>query len=815
LLKRYKVEDGEAVLWKRFKESLPLQKLKSFLASTYSTIELGVRLFSRMLFTINEKEARNGARLAGAIAMPGRLSPIQTLAIQDRAGITGTARISLNRSLSFYNGGQSIFANDKAMQLIQKVNDVKRNFGTYLEDEGVEGEGEGGLIVPITFMWKNPDDILKAHLQILRDNMGPLQIGIELGSFGRCIVMVFQGDHGGDHEQMLVINVAYEGARQQHSVVCGSYKGKENYTLLNNTIMPHMNAGIKKHNNMYVIILEWDEGFDFLLVPKEHCSLPPIDKSCWPPGTVTWFDGKVTWNNIPFERTDIPSQQSWKAQRTLDIVSVLSGDLAFVMMLQGRQNHAPSKCHECDSTDFKSAADDTGVAYTHERIAQEVRDYRAAHDPNSVLAPADLEALTKKSAKACAQSGIKGYDAMLPDLPIEQMVLPVLHIGLGIGNDLMKFIKDIITQAEVDTENMVDKNGQISEAMARRRKIEEDLQILTDCEEAVVKDLQFSITEFDSIAKSKAYATVKDLRTRGKNLTARLKTTANIFDEKVRLYGSYGPDMPDRISSKASIKAFGDDVALKKLLGVNVDKEIKGYRDALEKLKTTRRTRPLERQFDDILAAFGIYFQQHFTMTLTGKPIHRLLRNHDVIIDRIIAILPEEVQESRKEQLFLMKDAMGALDYLCSIMNDMNAVSEEEKECFYKVAKAFGTTYRRVLNKQATPKVHLLETHAAQGLRKYGRLGIFSEQPIESEHARTNLWFRKYKNIHGWSEKIIFIDKRRNAGSNPCVAKEIRDIESGTTRDLSMASRDRSKAITQTKQRIKTDYHTAIKAKPM
>ena len=48
-----------------------------------------------------------------------------------------------------------------------------------------------------------------------------------------------------------------------------------------------------------------------------------------------------------------------------------SGDLAFVMMLQGSQSYAPSKCHECDSRDFKSAADDTGVAYTHERVAQE------------------------------------------------------------------------------------------------------------------------------------------------------------------------------------------------------------------------------------------------------------------------------------------------------------------------------------------------------------------------------------------------------------------------------------------------------------
>ena len=65
---------------------------------------------------------------------------------------------------------------------------------------------------------------------------------------------------------------------------------------------------------------------------------------------------------------------------------------------------------------------------------------------------------------------------------------------------------------------------------------------------------------------------------------------------------------------------------------------------------------------------------------------------------------------------------------------------EEVIETFQKVAECFGQIYRSYFDKNATPKLHLLEVHAPMELRKNKRLKVFAEDSIAREHLNNKAY---------------------------------------------------------------------------
>ena len=96
--------------------------------------------------------------------------------------------------------------------------------------------------------------------------------------------------------------------------------------------------------------------------------------------------------------------------------------------------------------------------------------------------------------------------------------------------------------------------------------------------------------------------------------------------------------------------------------------------------------RPLEHNFENLLAEFDIVYQQHLTLTLIGKHCHRLLIKSEEILDRFRGMLlsglelhvdgvpdkTEEEKESLIEQIerftVHMKDVIAVLDYIVSVV---------------------------------------------------------------------------------------------------------------------------------------------------
>ena len=233
------------------------------------------------------------------------------------------------------------------------------------------------------------------------------------------------------------------------------------------------------------------------------------------------------------------------------------------------------------------------------------------------------------------------------------------------------------------------------------------------------------------------------------------------------------------------IKEYKDEIIrFDAILLKNTAQNIATAQASLKDAQKRRRHRPLETLFEKVLDDYGIKFEQHFTMTLTGKPIGQLLKHHERILERIEEILPVEVRASRRIPLSRLKECLASLDFLCSKMNKMDKLSKGEIELFGVVSKAFGVRYRMCLNKGATHKVHLLESHMYEFLKKYGRLGVFTEQLIEVEHAKTNLWMRKFNNIKDWATKINFLDRRRNVREMFAIQQQQTIIHTKTKKNL-------------------------------
>ena len=66
---------------------------------------------------------------------------------------------------------------------------------------------------------------------------------------------------------------------------------------------------------------------------------------------------------------------------------------------------------------------------------------------------------------------------------------------------------------------------------------------------------------------------------------------------------------------------------------------------------------------------------------------------------------------------------------------------------FGSAAKWFAVKYREYFSKDATPKVHYLDTYLNEELIRHKRLGLFDDSPIERVHHTNHIQTRLFSNI--------------------------------------------------------------------
>lgn len=99
-----------------------------------------------------------------------------------------------------------------------------------------------------------------------------------------------------------------------------------------------------------------------------------------------------------------------------------------------------------------------------------------------------------------------------------------------------------------------------------------------------------------------------------------LKQQQKYEEYKTRM--SYAPETDIRNEADNLVSLYEDE---KERLEAKINKELLSkLNNEFRDLLTTRKLRPLEHEFENMLAEFDIIYQQHFTLTLIGEHCHRL-----------------------------------------------------------------------------------------------------------------------------------------------------------------------------------------------
>jgi hypothetical protein len=157
-----------------------------------------------------------------------------------------------------------------------------------------------------------------------------------------------------------------------------------------------------------------------------------------------------------------------------------------------------------------------------------------------------------------------------------------------------------------------------------------------------------------------------------------------------------------------------------------------------------------------------------------------------------------------------LKVLMGTLDFICSVMTRQDLQEEEEIDRFQDCALFFGDRYRTLLNKDGTPKCHLLEAHVPAFLRKHKRLGIFGEDPVEREHRLGNNNDRQFCSVRNDGIRAQAIYKRTIMLQQQQVVDAVAWATEQRARNSSQKTNSRKKAKREAEEKEKKDVYNDV-----
>ena len=95
------------------------------------------------------------------------------------------------------------------------------------------------------------------HSKVKRDQItdSRVRIGIDLGESRPVLAITIQGDHGGEHMQFIGVLFDYEGCEQTNVTQLGSFRAKESYDKLANTIVLKLDDDIRRLSDSCAIVV--------------------------------------------------------------------------------------------------------------------------------------------------------------------------------------------------------------------------------------------------------------------------------------------------------------------------------------------------------------------------------------------------------------------------------------------------------------------------------------------------------------------------------------------------------------------------------
>jgi hypothetical protein len=327
---------------------------------------------------------------------------------------------------------------------------------------------------------------------------------------------------------------------------------------------------------------------------------------------------------------------------------------------------------------------------------------------------ADIKATSIKESKI---SGITEYEVLFRNIESRNFVCPLLHIKLGIGNDLPNEIKEFISkELEYDLPYVNAQKLVEVAAVARVGAAEDAKKVYIVANKDRVREMLHLMKEHISVPNNVEFAMLKAKVLTGRALTEIQVANLAKYEARVDLAAAYVPGSQAALDAQEASIEYAATITRLTLVIDSAKASLSTESKKYAEMRKNVLNRPIEKEFEKILAGFDVVYQQYYTMTLVGEHIRRLLTNCEEIclLTKAMMLLriPEDsprCQEKRaKVEVFMgnMMELMDTFDYLCSVMQSTDVQSEDAIDVFCITAEFFGEIYRRYLSKNGTQKLH-------------------------------------------------------------------------------------------------------------
>ena len=211
--------------------------------------------------------------------------------------------------------------------------------------------------------------------------------------------------------------------------------------------------------------------------------------------------------------------------------------------------------------------------------------------------------------------------------------------------------------------------------------------------------------------------------------------------------------------------------------------------------------------------------------TFIGRHCATILGNVDRFFADVIfaAVLDEPQAEAFRDKFKRLMELLGVINH--TIRRCTTDLMEEIDEMEEAICE-FSALYRKTFPEKAcvTPKRHLLEAHIVEFARRWGTVGLFSEEAVESIHALINRVLLRYTAIRDREKKMRCvqeaIDAKQSAEARS-MSKRHGESRKRTFKDVDhhdIAVQDRRSKAADLKEeaavQARVDYRVAASAAP-
>ena len=522
------------------------------------------------------------------------------------------------------------------------------------------------------------------------------------------IKLVVGGDHGQGAFRLCILVIIELHDRDPVDVAVSIGKvfcSKEEGVLLDETIMDWVSTDLEMINDSIVLLGISEDGK--CTIDYRHYNEPELD-----------YDAEDLFPVVTTQYS--------------------AGDCAWQSYLNGKLNMSPHWCLYCPLSRSQFS------------------------DPNHPVVNWTIETLTEMandaSKKGADRLGVTGRP-YFPWIPMINRILPILHLLLGIGNDIITYFGHVVEW------NLIllpeeEKEWQ-KEVLSLNEKIP-DLQAAC---------ANWDNTEWNGTTKSKRRSNLMTARRKGQLAQAESDELTLLDDE-----------------FKEVRKSRDDAQAKKRELLKKINAGAKARRTPPKDVQTTWYL-----EMEKIYRTNGVVREDYYKKMFAGGPLKKIMDNAEAIFDEAKVML-RRYKDENVEEIDAKIDAHcdKVVDLLQTWNNFFRILHKESptEEDFVKLEEVAAEAEEKhrivrtvVDNSNDVPKPHIAGRHAVEQFREHkGLLRKMYEQFVEHNHQIELKNENKYKRIPNHEKRAESSAKRRHGDSNSDFARQRRKVNKSTAR---------------------------------